>query len=535
MTFKQRHSLFLTLVMVMTILASAEAKNIGVSATESPQKHLHATPRLVVNILIDQLRNDRLETLLPLCGDGGFRLLLEKGRIYSQAQYPYLSPDLASAAATISSGTAPYQHGIVGKTWLDKSTLQPLFCLQDKQVKGLNTTSSYSPKWFNVSNLADELKIATAGRGKVVSIAAEAEAAVLLGGHDADHVVWLDDQTGNWASSDYYGAFPQWGNTRNVYAHIDKILPTLDWTPLYPNAPISINSTGHTNFLHRFKGHQRFRHYKSSALSNEEVAAMVGQALQDSPLGEDPICDLINVTFYAGAYQGKSSVLGAELQDTYLRLDRALQSIIERVEQKVGKDKALFILTASGKDEDSEEDLQKHRIPTGRFDMQRALSLLGMYLTNIYGQGNYIEKTIGTQIYLDYRLLEQRNIALSEISSQCQDFLTQLSGVKAVFVAQRNKTHQHTGEEQAYQKSIYHQRSGDINIRLHPGWRLQNGTTELEYVVRESIVPFPIIFYGWRIVPDLIDTPVTVERIAPTISKALRIRAPNACNVLPLF
>ena len=289
-------------------------------------------------------------------------------------------------------------------------------------------------------------------------------------------------------------------------------------------------------FVHRFKGSNRFTEFKTSALVNDEVAAMTSAALIGTHLGADATTDYLSVALYAGTYKNRPVSEGTlELQDTYARLDRAVAEIIRAAEAKAGAGRVLFTLTSTGYTEEETADLSKYRIPTGTFDMRRTVSLLGMYLVAVYGQGNYIEATYGTEIYFNHRLLENRQINVSEFQARVQDFLIQLAGVKDVYTAHRLMQGAWTPGISRIRGGFNQQRSGDVTIQVMPGWRYVNADTQESKMMREAYVAFPIILYGTGVKPELITTPVTVDCIAPTLSKALRIRAPNACTRAPLL
>lgn len=529
----RKHNLLLSLITAMTILASTEAK--GVAALQNGQA---IVPKLVVNILIDQLRSDYLEAFAPLYGTDGLQMLLNEGRVYTQAEYPLAQPDRASAAATLSTGTTATDHGIVAWKWLNRETLRPMLCVQDYNMKGLNTTSQFSPGWMNVSTIGDELKVATRGKAQVISIAAEADVAILTAGHAADQAVWMDDQTGLWASTSYYGKMPHWADHRNRYQNIEVLLQTKTWEPL--NAQVGnfsyfLTGDNRKPFSHKFKGSDRFTSFKTSALINEEIASATATALQATTLGNDATPDYLAVTLYAGTHQHRpASERALELQDTYARLDRAVADIIRATEQKVGRGNALFAITSTGYAEEETADLTPYRIPTGTFDMRRTTSLLGMYLVAVYGQGNYIDATYGTQIYFNHRILEERQINPSEFQDRVQDFLLQLSGVKDVYTAHRLLQGAWTPGISRIRAGFNQQRSGDVTIQVMPGWRTINTDGNDTRLARESFIAFPIILYGTGVYREVINTPVTVDCLAPTLSKALRIRAPNACSKAPL-
>ena len=168
----------------------------GSNAQDAPQ-----VPSLVVNIVIDQLRSDYLDAFTPLYGQRGFQRLKEQGRFYSQAEYPFSSPDQASAMACLMTGTSPYANGIVGDRWLDRQTLRPVFCVDDETYPGILTDEKSTPKHLAVSTIGDELKVSSEGKSLVYSIAPTREAAVLGAGHAGNGAFWLDDWTGRWATT----------------------------------------------------------------------------------------------------------------------------------------------------------------------------------------------------------------------------------------------------------------------------------------------------------------------------------------------
>ena len=155
-----------------------------------------ALPRIVVNVMIDQLRTDYMEAFSPLFGERGFRRLIREGCVYTQAEYPFARPDRASATACLHSGTSPYDNGIPSERWLDRQSLRPVYCVDDKKYSGHHTGENSSPQYLEVSTMGDELKVATEGKGIVISVSPFRDAAILSAGHAADGCFWLNDDSG---------------------------------------------------------------------------------------------------------------------------------------------------------------------------------------------------------------------------------------------------------------------------------------------------------------------------------------------------
>lgn len=513
----------------LTLLATlAAALNINAQ---------HA-PSLVVNIIVDQLRTDYMQAFSPLYGEHGFNKLLRHGLVYQNGYYPFAPVDRASATAAISSGTTPYFNGIVGKRWLNKETLRPIFCVDDPKFKGIFTNDKSSAANIKVSTITDELKMASVGKSIIYSIAPERDAAVLLAGHSADGAIWIDDETGYWCSSSYY-KLPI-SNWLSDYNRTDGVLTEQNciWLP-YSRQSGSISyfmgSGIQKPFNHKISGENRYRTFKTSGLVNKKITDIATKCITAAKMGIDPITDILYVTYYAGKFDHKPLIeCQMELQDTYLRLDTEIGRLIEDIQQKVGNENVLFVLTGTGYTEEENSNYNSYNVPTGTFYINRAASLLNMYFGALWGQDSYVDTSFGQQIYLNHKLLEKKLISLGDATQRAQEFLMQMSGVRNVYTAQQLQ--QSSNENFAKTRNMFNtENCGDIFIEIAPGWRLINEDSMENSVYNASCMQFPIIFFGANIKGETITLPTSVDRIAPTISRAIRIRAPNACSSEPLF
>ena len=496
-----------------------------------------AVPRLVVGITIDQLRTDYLNAFMPFYGEGGFKLLLEKGQVYSNVQYQHAPIDRASAVASIVTGTVPYNHGIVAEEWMNRAELYTNYCVDDRSCKGVNTNVGSSPKHLLVSTIGDELKVATKGKGLVYSVAPFREAAVLAAGHAADWAMWIDNAEGRWAGTSYYGDAPAW--FRYVDGGIASRISSLVWKPQTESSG-SYNyylTTTQKPFSHRFVGDGRYRVFKTSGLVNEEVTRVARQCLESGNAGTDEVTDFLSVCYYAGDFHADGTyTTTTELQDTYKRLDDELATLLKRIDELVGLEKTLIFVTSTGYDEvENGEELAKYRIPTGDFNVNRCATLLNMYLCAMYGNGQYVESKFRNQFYLNHKLLEQKQLKLAEVLEHCEDFLFQFSGVRDVFTAHRITQGAWTPGISTIRNGYNPKCSGDIIVEVSPGWNLVDEDRNTRRMQRDSFFEFPLIFFGYTIRAEKVATPVTVDCIAPTVAHHIRIRAPNACSSAPLF
>mgnify|MGYP004662421199 CR=1 FL=1 len=422
---------------------------------------LQPAPKLVVNITIDQLRTDYIEAFSPLYGQNGFKKLLSEGRVYEAASYDFAPVDRASAVASVSTGTTPYYNNIVGTQWLDRSSLRPVFCVDDPKY-------STSPGRLSTSTIGDELKVATNGSSLVYALAPARDAAVLSAGHAADGAVWIDDKKGVLTTTDYYPA------------------KVRKWLEAY-NAVYSQRAT-------------------DDRTKNLAVAHAAEACVTENALGRDAYTDYLAVTLSA---KGRNATnWQTDMEGVYTKLDALLASLIGGIEKQVGKQNVLFMVTSTA-------------------------NLLNIYLGAVYGQGKYVETCFHNEIYLNHKLIEQKRLSLSEVLGRSQEFLIQNSGVRDVYTTDRLLSG--NADVRKLRNGHHPAVSGDIIVEVASGWQLYNEDNQEKYTSRSSFVPFPIIFYGAGAKAEHINLPVTVERIAPTIAKAIRIRAPNACKAEPLF
>lgn len=470
-----------------TILAVASS---GVIKSQT----IRPIPKLIVNITIDQLRNDYVEAFIPFYSENGLKKLLKNGLVYSNAQYTFSPVDRVSSIASIATGTSPSNNGITGFRWLNKNTLIPVNCVDDSNYDGIFTQEYSSPQNIATTTVNDELKISTDGEAIVYSIAMERDAAVIGGGHAADGALWFNKDNKCWCSSKYYfKKAPSWLESYNL---------------LYVNDFTDDNV-------------------------NANITNIALQCITSNGLGLDEIPDMLSLTYSAKVPISKNKLNEQQLKNTYIQLDKELEKLTSKIESKLGVNNVLFVITSTGYCDEKDTDYAKYRIPSGTFYINRTANLLNMYLGAIYGQDKYIESCFYNQIFLNLRQIELKRISMNDILSRAQSFLIQNAGVKNVFTS-KNLLIFGDNDNSKLRNWYNPNNCGDLIIEVSPGWKLLNEDNKQQYTSKESVMPFPIIFYGAGTIPKEINTPVTVDRIAPTIAKIIRIRAPNACSAMPL-
>ena len=444
---------------------------LGFSA-EATAQMLAEAPQLVVSITVNQLRTDMLESYAPLYTQDGLKRLMEQGMVFPYAKYDFTPVDAASASASLQTGTTPYYNSITGTEWLNRTTLRPQHIVDDQEQK-------LSPGQMMTSTIGDELKIATKGQGKVISLATTAACAILSAGHAADGAVWIEQ--GQWQQSPYYKPSNQW-----LSWYVNQYLPTKD--------------------------------------ANRSITDLAVKCVEHLGLGNDDQPDLLCVN-----YDMQSDAVGYQL------MDHNIAALVNGVLGRIPRERVLFVLAGTTTtEEEQDNENERYHIPTGKVYINRSANLLNMYLGAMYGSAQYVEAYYQNQIFLNHKLIEQKNLKKTEVLQLAQDFLLQLSGIRQVYTSHQLQTAD-SEMLRLVRNGFNKEKCGDLIVEVNPGWQLVNEETHQQTTSRAYTSCFPIILFGGSIPAQRVQTPVTADRIAPTVARVIRIRAPNACKAEPLF
>ena len=509
---------------------------VSLLCTTTSSVRANEVPKVVVNIVVDQLRTDYLEKFVHLYGEGGFKKLMAEGRVYTNGYFSHSTPDRSSATASVYAGCTPYYHGITGNRFMQRKSLRVMGAVDDEAHPGINTFETASPANLLVTTLTDELKIATKGHAYICSIAPERDMAVLAGGHAANAVLWLSEDQSMWATSAYYNGVPTWVTPYNRREGTRFDWGELVWEPYFATGVYSYSVYDGIPSAFRYtfrKGDaEAVKRYKTSACINDEVTVLAKTCVAGSVFGRKKTTDMLCVGYYAGNYEHAPEwERPIELQDIYCRLDRNIADLIATVEEKVGVGNALFIITSTGYADAHRPVSKLFLLPGGELKMDRCCALLNIYLGAIYGKDNYVEGSYLNEIYLNHDLIEKRQMKRSELLERCTEFLSMVKGVKQVHTSLDLLS----GNAEPRVRAAYNtERSGDLILEVAPGWTLDDERWNEEVYNNRTHVPVPIIYYGGGLERQYNRTPVAVESIAPTVAHILRISAPNACDLQPI-
>lgn len=498
-------------------------------------------PKLVVGIMVDQLRTDYIEYLQNLFGEKGFKKLMKDGAFLRDVDFKVNALDKASGTAMIYTGGYPRHNGITSSKVYDPNAKDMVPALNDASMIGNFTTETFSPANLRLSTISDEISIDGAGLAAVYSIAPDPQQAIIMAGHAGSSAFWINDNTGKWATTTYYRESPAHITQRNYNHSITSRLDTMQWKPMlplssYPGLPAQKRQF---DFKHTFPLSDRsvYKMYASSPMVNTEVTDVAITYLKELNLGNrgDAI-DMLNIGYTAAPYKYvKDGDFRLELEDSYIRLDGQLTRLFDAIDKYVGLDNTLVYVASTGYYDDAVADDPKYRMPTGDFSVKRALSLLNSYLAAKYGNGNYVDTYSAGHVYLDHKEIEEKKLNLSEVAAESRDFLVRMSGVNDAFTMSDIMTSA-LPKMEALRLGTDPKTGGDVVLEFNAGWNVVDDT-HFPYDVqtaRQSMVLTPAFIMGCGVAPEIISTPVDATAIAPTVTQVLRIRSPNGAVSKPV-
>ena len=513
-------------------------------------------PKLIVEIVISQMRYDYIQRYWDKFSEGGFKLMVNEGAFCKNARFNYLLTQPYPGLATISTGSNPMVHGIISNKWFNKANNQEVDAVADDKINtigGSFFSGKFSPKNITTSTFGDELNMYNP-LSKVVGVSLDPGSAILLSGHNSTGAFWFDADKGNWVSSSFYMTnLPSWADTFNT-KKFATMYADREWNA---SKPINTYDEADTNKVKSPEVKKKLVDKLKSmwnGVIQKKNPTLSYSSLLESPygnlltkdfaiasivgenLGADDNTDFLAISFSVmrniGTKYGPQSL---EVEDTYLKLDKELAHFLEFLNSTVGRENVLVVLTSDQGIASTPTYLEKSKIPSGYFDPKKAMALLGSYLRAVYGQGNWVIAYHEKQIYLNRRLIDDSNLKLAEFQQKIADFMLEFSGVSnAITGSTLQSSNFTTGIFEKFQNSYNQRRSGDIIINLEPGWVESNSGVTSSNSAYSYDVHVPLIWYGWKVKRRSILSPVSMTDVSPTLSTLIGITWPNGATGNPI-
>ncbi len=519
---------------------------VGIASPSAHAQEPSPRPTLVVGIFVEGLSADYINLLRSNFGDNGFNRLLNNGVSIENVDYgPGI--DATAATAILVSGASPAVNGIPAARVWDTATKIDYPILLDPDKIGNYSEQALTPNQLLVSTISDEVRITDGGIGLVHAIAADPQIAIILGGHAGNSSYWISDITGKWTTSRHYRENPAPIARRNVGFTLPLRLDTLTWEPAlklykYPDLP---DYKKLYPFRHTFPAKQadRFKAFKTSAPANREIASAAADYISTLQLGSRGVTDMLSVGFNVSPYMnGRGSDTRIETMDAYVRLDSDIANIIKAIEKGPGMGQTLLFVAGTPAPAGSKRDDERWNIPSGQFSPRRAISLLNMYLMAIHGNGEWVNGYHNGYFYLNTQLLKERGLSEVDMRREAAEFLARMSGVSDVYTLDDILARRAGDDPSALRRNVSASHAGDLLVMVNPGWeisdKVEGETVNIDQsqlpVVRWQASTSPIYILSPDLETAKISDRVDARAIAPTITRQLRIRSPNAASISPL-
>ncbi len=505
-------------------------------------------PKLIVGMVIDQMRWDYLYRFNKLYNDKGFNRLLSKGFSCENTMIPYVPTYTAVGHSCVYTGSVPAVMGIVGNNWFDKTTGKTVYCTDDANVSGVGTTSAWgkmSPENLWVTTITDELRLSNNFKSKVIGIALKDRGAILPAGHSANAAYWYE--AGKWISSTHYmtelpGWVKQFNDKDLAGAYMSK-----DWNTLIPMDQYDqsteddrawegrIKGENSSTFPHRLStigAADKYESFRTTPFANTFTFDFAKAAIENENLGKNTVTDFLTLsissTDYVGHAFGPNSI---EIEDTYLRLDKDIADFLQYLDNKIGKGEYLIFLTADHAVAHVPAFLTEHKIPAGVFNEADMTKSINAAVETEFGIKNVVLKLMNYQVYLNTDAIEKANKDAVAVKKTVIRILKQkpfiidafeLDKLSSVTLPEPIKTRMTNGYNP--------QRSGDIQFTFRPGYFdgfSKTGTTHGLWNPYDSHIP--LLWFGWNIKPGKLNRETYMTDISPTVAAMLQIQMPNGC------
>jgi predicted AlkP superfamily pyrophosphatase or phosphodiesterase len=504
-------------------------------------------PKLVVGLVVDQMRWDYLYRYYNRYTAGGFKRLLNKGFSFENTMIPYTPTVTGAGHAALYTGSVPAFNGIVGNEWLEKATGEYMYCAQDKSVQTVGSTSNQgqmSPKNLLATTIGDELRLATNFKSRVFGVALKDRGAIFPAGNGANAAYWFDDSTGNFITSTFYmNALPQWVQNFNAQKKAASLLQSgwnlsadaalydqsiADGNPFErpssgdpkTNFPVTYNTSNGTNFYS----------LRGSPFGNTLTINFAEQLIQNEKLGLSGQTDMLCVSFSSTDYVGhRFGPQSQKTEDTYLRLDKELESFFTMLDQKLGVGNYTIFLSADHGAPHSPDFSRSMKLPGGTLPGSRIWRELNASLEEKFKVKNLLQNYFEYQLYLDKKRMDSTGINKND----AEDFLvTELlkrpEVVNAFAYRNFDKVILPDFLKQRFASGYYSKRSGDVQMILKPQYTDGPGAGTDHGVWYTYDAHIPLIFYGWGIKPGKTNRETYMTDAAPTLAALLHIQMPDA-------
>ena len=516
--------------------------------SETPVKK----PKLVIGIVIDQMRYDYLTRFADRYSKDGFNRILKNGFSLENAHYNFIPTYTAVGHASIYAGTSPNNHGIISNNWYDKVLKKSIYCVDDANYKTIGNdgiVGQKSPHRLYTTTVADQLQLAQNMQGKTIGIAIKDRSAILPVGHTANAAYWYDAGNKNqWITSSFYmEELPDWVKAFNSNNKADAYLNET-WETLYDIKTYSQSRADNNIYENNLNGQEKpvfpknleklreqndnFSLIKTIPAGNTYTVDFAKAVIKGEQLGKSEFTDFLAVSFSSTDYVGhRYGVASVETEDTYLRLDKDLAHFFNFLDTEVGKENYTLFLTADHAAVHVPSYLQSLKIPAHYISTTKLKKFLSDITQKYFNSKELIENVSNYQIFLNQEKIEALGFNKNTVAQRLADEVLSFDKIYKAVTAETLQTTNFTeGIMHSLQQGYNPKFSGDVLMIPYPATLnySRKGTSHGSGYSYDTHVP--VIFYGNGIKKGASKKTYKIIDIAPTISNLLKIEAPNGTS-----
>lgn len=511
-----------------------------------------AQPKLVVGVVVDQMRYEYLYRFRDNYGSDGFNRLMNEGSNFTFAHYNYVPTYTAAGHASIYTGTTPFYHGITGNEIFDAVTKKKEGSVADDHYKSLSGDGGFSPLNLFATTIGDQLKLSNNMNSKVISISIKDRASILPGGRFANAAYFYDSEKGVFTTSEYYMKnVPAWlekfNDRRLPFKYIEQdwnlSLPIERYKSSLPDSTSfepDIFSEGRNTFPHSLKNVKESDKpgmLIATPYGNQLLIDLAAEVLDNEGLGKHQYTDMLCVSFsspdYVGHDYGPNSV---EIHDLYIKLDRQIAELLKMLDTKVGKGKYTLFLTGDHGVAPIQRDNKKS--DSEFLDNKDFQTKVKNFAQSKFGSSDVIKYFMNKQIFLDYALLDKNGFDVVKARREISEYIRQnFNSFSMIMTRDDLYGKVPTRDNNNFILNGFNNiRSGDIFLELPPTYYWGKNNSEAGHGSPYSYdTHVPMLYYGWGVPKQEVNTPVYITDIAPTITNLLNINEPSGCIGIPLI
>jgi len=524
----------------------------------SQTKEINTTsnPKLFIGIVVDQMRYDYLIKFKNKYGERGFKRLINNGYNLKNIHFNYIPTYTAVGHTSIYTGTTPVNHGIISNNWYDKVLKKSIYCVYDANYKTVGTLSggNKSPYRMVTTTVTDQLRLAQNMRGKTISVAIKDRSSILPSGHTANAAYWFQgDNDGKFITSTFYmNELPKWVQDFNNNGKANNYLNTT-WDTYYDISTYTETLPDNNEYEGIFNGkttptfpynlselrklNGNYNLLKTIPFGNSITTDFSIAAIEGEQLGKSDFTDFLAISYSSTDYVGhKFGINAKELEDTYIRMDKEIERLIDYLDLHIGIENYTLFLTADHAAVQVPAYLNSVNIPSGYLDIKEIRNTLNAITEEHFKTSEIIENFSNFQVFLNKDKLKELNINQHEVTQVIVDEIIKHKDIyKAVSAYTLQNTSFNSGILKTLQNGYNQKLSGDVLLIPFPSTISYSKTGSTHGSGYNYDTHVPLIFYGAGIKKGSSNKFYPIIDIAPTVAQFLKITHPNGATGKPIL